>query len=57
MHQLFSSLTKTALGEGAHHNREPNQAQEAGGRKAKAEVYDERLSKRGLFSFTPISAT
>jgi hypothetical protein len=35
----------------------PNQAQEAGGRKAKAEVYDERLSKRGLFSFTPITAT
>jgi hypothetical protein len=34
MHQLFSSLTKTALGEGAHHHREPNQAQEAGGLRA-----------------------
>jgi hypothetical protein len=26
VHQLFLSLTKTALSEGAHHNREPNQA-------------------------------
>jgi hypothetical protein len=34
MHQFLPSLTKTALGEGAHHHREPNQAQEAGGLRA-----------------------
>jgi hypothetical protein len=34
MRKLFSSLANTALGEGAHHNREPNQAQEAGGLRA-----------------------